>query len=535
MIRSRFRSDALDKNDTFTFAQIVVDGYSGDDINDGYLTGILLKVGSPSGQGSTKLELHADDGQINQLGTGDVDFRGNVHAHADVTVDGDLVVNGTRTELNVEQLTIEDPVEIFNVTGTQALTDWSGFASRDNDGYNRMGFVFDSGLTDGYWALSVSADSDADAVPDRAIAYLGAGDSYGDLSSTIDGNSGADKVAITPISGLAASSVQDALEEINGNTGGVDGTTNLTFTINEDATPAADEDPCLVLKGGDGTSLIDGYMCLITDSGAGDRFELRIFEGGTPSTSGTPQVTDLHLGSSGATDNIDARLTFNAGDGSSARTANILLDGDQDRLEFTASAHLFDGYAEFLDSVAVFGRLDAYGNTRLGNSAADTLQVDATIISDLLPTDCTYALGRPGSTWEDGYFCFFTPDNYTPTGSSESLQGHLKGIDDALASAGAPNRGIYEITMAEAIADELDTARAVDLGDRPGVSGFTDEQFLTNVFVYLDGQLLVNDASPAASTAAVVNDVARETGDLSVLLFATNIKNGSAVQVVDMT
>jgi len=593
MVRSAMRAAALDENDSFQFAQLTIDGYSGGDLDEGFQTGLILTSGSSAGLGSTTIEMHADDGEINQIGVGQVTFSGDVLAKLDVIIQGDLTVQGTRTELNVSQLTVEDPIEILNVTGTEALTEWSGISSRDGDGYNRMGFVFDSALTDGYWALSPGPSvTNADLVPTRALAYIGEGDAYGDLSSTIDSNSGADKVAITTIAGLTATSVQAALEELNFTGGAITGTTNIDFTVNQDAVAGIDEDPCLVFKGGDGTSLLEGYLCMITDSVAGDRFEFKMFEGGAHNT------RDLHLGPLGDTSDVDACVTLNSGDGVSASSASICLDGSEDRVEYSGPSHFFDGYVSMDDNLTVGGQFDAYGDVILGSGPEDCIIFNGRICSDIIPKvddayqlgsttnqfedgyfvdlhvtnlfldditidgdtilgdssdDCVifnasvcsdilpkvadaYQLGDSTFTWQDAYFSFFTPVNYTPVGDTDSLEGHLKGIDDALAGgAGGFERGVYVTTVAEAGADTVDSARAIDQGDQTDLTSLTDAEFRDDVFIYLDGQLLVNDGAKAASNGAVVNDIARDTADASLLRFSRSIKKESALQIVIMT
>ncbi len=531
MVRTYLRANGLDRDDQYEFSQIVVDGYSGGELNDGYLTGILLKVGSTAGPGSTTLELHSNDGEINQTGTGNVTFSGNVLAKQDVTITGDLTVNGTKTELNVETLVVEDPIMVINSVPT--LTgDWTGISGRDDDGYNRLGFIFDSALTDGYWALSTNSGLNPDANPDRSIAYIGAGDSYGDLSSTISGNSGAGKIAISAVSGLTSGDVQAAIEELNSAIGGspnIIGTSNIDFSINNNATAVTDEDPCLILKGGDGTNLIEGYMCLVTDSANGDRFQFNIYE------STSQNEIDVHLGPLGMVTDMDSVLTFNSGDGSNARTAEIRLDGTDSRLEFTADSNQFNGSVEFVNNAFVDGRFDAYGNVRVGNASTDTLQIDSTIISDLLPTDCTYALGRPSNAWDDGYFCLFTPTNYTSVGNAQSLEGHLKGIDDALANVDiTPPRGVYNITNAEASSDELDTSRTIDFGDQTAVGSFTDSEFLKYVHVYVNGQLKLADVTSRANSATIVNDYARKTGSLNTVIFY-RLRKSAVVTIIDFT
>jgi hypothetical protein len=564
--RSRLRAFQLDSDDSFEFAQLTIDGYSGGELNDGYLTGLILTAGSPAGPGSTTLALYADDGEINQFGSGQVTFNGNVdmnngldvlggnvYVANDVTIDGDLTVNGVETILTVESLVVEDPVEILNSQGTEALTDWTGLSVRDADGYNRIGWVFD-----GYWAVSdaYSGVGQPDAVPNRALAHFGTGVTENDLSV----DAAASYIGVAEIGGVIGNNIQEALENLAQGNIPLEGTTNLTWHINTDATPSTDEDPCLIMSGGDGTSLMDGYLCLITDSGTGTRFQFSTYDDSVLTD------TDVHINASGGTDNIDATLTFNAGNGSDAYQASISLDGSTSFLVYTATEHDFSGDVRMFNDLDVDGNANVDGNAdiggtldvtgaatlsstldvtgdatfdgyvTLGDSSTDQLVFNGTVYSDFLPDDCAYQLGDPTHRWLDGYFCLFTPSYYTPVGDDSSLEGHLKGIDDALSNVTLnPARGVYEITPAEATADTLDTSRTVDQGDQTAVGGYTDIQFRDNIFVYLNGQLLWNDPTPAASPAAVVYDVARKTGSLNDLVFGGDVKKGAVIQVVDMT
>lgn len=563
--RSLFRPDQLDSNGSYEFAQLVIDGYSGGDLQDGYLTGLVFQ--DRANGGATRLEIHSDDGEINQTGSGNVTLTGNVEMKANAIVQGDFTVNGTTTYINTEQMQVTDPITIVNVGGSEGTSDWSGLSVQDTDGYNRIGWNFD-----GYWGISSGFNADSDLSPDRAIAFIGAGDSNGDLSSTTDGDSGADKIGVTTIAGVTGNDVQTVLESLDGaidqnasdistnagniatnagnistNAGNIsqnasdiaqnaadiaaleEGTPNLQWTINNDAT-TSDEDPCLIMSGGDGSSIIDGYLCVITDSVGGDRFQFQLYEGGSA------QATDLHLGTASAVTSGDATLTFNAGNGVDAYQATIALDGDgsdQGELIYTAIDHNFSG------DIFAQNDLTVDGYATLGNSSDDHLVVNATIYSDLNPDDCTYQLGDDTNRWIDGYFCFprhQSPTNYTPVGSSNSLEGHLRGIDTALSAVSLqPERGVYEITVAEATADELVSSRTVDQGVAVDVSGLTDASFRDNIYVYLNGQLLYNDPTPSADSASVQNDVARKTGSLGTLVFAANIRPGAIIQIVDMT
>ncbi len=522
MSRSYIRPDQLDSNGNYSFAQLKVNGYSAGDLNEGYLTGLILEAAN----GSDMLRLHADDGEIEQIGSGIVTFNGNVTANANVVIEGNLTVNGTTTTIDTAQMIVTDPVTIINASGLESFSDWTGFSARDTDGYNRIGWVFAGGSPeDGYWAVSVdfSATAQPDALPNRALAYIAEGDGYGDLSSTISGNSGATKVAISTIVGMTATNVQAALQELSSG-GAISGTTSNNFTVNTNATPSIDEDACLIMKGGDGVALIEGYMCLVSDSTNGDRIELKLYQ------SSSRIDSRFHVGPLSVTDNIDSYLVFNAGDGTNARTASIKLDGTLNRLDYTANKHYFTG------PVVSNNRFDAYGHVQLGDAyAVDTLNVQATIVSDLVPTNCTYLLGHTNATWLDGYFCMFTPTNYTPVGDSDSLQGHLKGIDNKLADTTVDHpRGVYKATAGEATADEIASTRSADQGDTVDVGTVSDAVFRDNFYIFWNGQLLWNDPSPAATQLAVANDVARKTGSLSTLIFKGNVKLGDIVQIVDM-
>jgi hypothetical protein len=488
------------------------------------------------------------NGAVTQTGAGNqVSFAGNVDASngIDVTggdlnvtnnvvISGDLTVLGTETIVNTDQLYVKDPIVVINDSGSEVSSDWTGLSGRDGDGYNRIGWLWTGagvGSLDGYWAVSIEASVGADADPVRALAYLGAGDGYGDLSSTLSGNSGASKIGVTPAGNISSNDVQAALEELDAEivaaTGGTD---SINFIINQNATAGADENPCLIERGGDGTSLIEGYLCLITDAVAGDRWQFQIYEGGVR------QTTDLHLGPSGLTEDVDAILTFNAGTGAVTDTASIKLDGTLDKLVYTATAHEFAGDTTMDNDLTVTGDLTANGNTIIGSSSADQVSFNATIITNLVPLDDAYYVGLTTNRWIDGYFSFFTPTNYSPVGDNDSLEGHLKGIDAALANVlVAPPRGVYVVTVGEGSSDTVDSTRAVNQGVAISTAlPLTDVQFRDYIYIYRNGQLLYNDSATRAATGNVVNDVARQTANEKLLLFSSNLRKGDVIQIVDM-
>jgi len=218
-------------------------------------------------------------------------------------------------------------------------------------------------------------------------------------------------------------------------------------------------------------------------------------------------------------------LTFAAADGAitQAGSGQVLFNG-----EVRANSNL-----RVLGNSVLDGYLYAYGNVVLGNNlVGDTLDITATIISDLVPQDAAYQLGTPTDRWLDGYFDLFSPTYYTPIGSNYSLEGHLKGIDAALAGVAGFKHGTYIVTAAEDTSDTVDSSRAVDQGIQTDVGSYTDTQFRDSIYIFLDGQLLLNDTAKRANNAAVVNDVARDTVNASLLRFSRNIKKGSILQIV---
>lgn len=536
--RSLIRPAQMDTEGAYQFAQLILDGYSGGDTMDGYLMAFELQDGYQGGTTTIKMDAHT--GSINQIGTGQVTFNGNVDAKngldvsgANLTVatnaqiegwvviQGDLTVNGTTTTVDTQQLVIADPITAINASGSEITSNWTGFTARDSDGYNRIGWMFTGstgGPTDGYWAISPTATAGSDAVPTRALAYIGAGDGYADLSSTATGNSGASKIGVHPAGGITTNNVQAALEELDAEIIAASSQTDSNhYTLNYDASAGVSETACYIAKAGSGTALADGYICLVPNDTTGDRFEIKQYR------NGTIEATRFHLGILGSTNDLDAYLQFNAGTGAAAVNANLKLDGTADTLVYTATAHRFVGDVSFNDDVII------------GNAAGDTLIVNATITSDLLPTDDTYYLGNTTHRWIDGYFSFFVPTNYSPVGNNNSLEGHLKGIDNALANASvAPPRGVYVVTTGEASSDSIDTTRTPDQGVAVDVSGLTDAQFRDYIYIYWNGQLLYNDASSAAAVGNVQHDVARQTGTLKVILFSGNLKKNGIIQVVDM-
>ena len=472
-------------------------------------------------------------------------------------------------------------------------------------------------------------------------------------------------------------------------------TSSNVYTINNDANMALPENACLIMRGGDGSALLEGYLCLITDAVNGSYFQFRTFKDGTLTD------TSVVVGAKNTIADVDAYMSFYAGDGANSKLATIKLRGEDGYLLYTADQHYFigpvniqnnltvggdtffagdvnmtgpltiedldvnghvisdllpfpsgtymigdsthewkdgyfgdihmsgevysdslhvtgdsflndldvsdllttedlhvdgnvtsdlmplpsgtqslgdsahewkDGYfgdihmsgevysnslhvtgdsflnvlntsgqvtasgpVRLLSNAVIDGYLYVNGNVVLGDSSLDSIDFTGTITSDLLPTNNTYYVGGPANRWVDGYFDFFTPTHYDPVGSNWSLEGHLKGIDEALGNVMvAPPRGVYVVTAGEGTSNTVDSSRAADQGSTIDVSGLDDAVFMNYVFVYRNGQLLYNDDASRVGTGSVKNDVSRKSGELKTLLFASDLRKGDIIQIVDM-
>jgi len=527
MARSRLRADALDRNDSFSFANVTIDGYSGEELNDGYLAGIVLKNGP---EGPNTLTLFAADGGIQQDGTGPVSFSGNVEAKGDVLIRGSLAILGSSTEIETQKLLVSDPISVLNVGGSQLLSKWTGLSMQASDGYHQMGWDFD-----GYFGISVGAGTaGSDAVPTRAVAFVGSNYTDGDLSAAGSHSAaGAHKIGVWPTGNLASSNVQDALQELQSDVDALSagditvasGTTSPSWTIHKVDDPLTQVNACLIEHGGNGLgNEIDGYLCTITDPTQPYRMQMKLFEDGLLINS------RLDIGELDAINNLTSSLFLNAGDGYNAKQANLTLSGNG-TLDYTATKHSFSGPVEATGDLQVDGGLKAYGDTTIGNSSSDKLSVAALVASDLLPEDNAHLLGDASHRWVDGYFTMFSPSHYTPVGSNYSLTGHLKGIDSLLGSVTHFKHGTYIITVPEGSSDTLDSSRVVNQGIQSDVGSLSDSDFCNHTSIYIDGQLLLNDIATRANNGAVVNDVARDSSNPSLLRFNRNIKKGSIVQI----
>jgi len=98
----------------------------------------------------------------------------------------------------------------------------------------------------------------------------------------------------------------------------VTGTSSLSFTVNSDATAGVNEDPSLVLTGGDGGEVVDTNI--VQDSSADVVYV-------THDVGGTRRATHFALGLPSSVEDLDPILYFNGGSGAAARQAIFRYDG----------------------------------------------------------------------------------------------------------------------------------------------------------------------------------------------------------------
>lgn len=169
--------------------------------------------------------------------------------------------------------------------------------------------------------------------------------------------------------------------------GGTGGTDSLTFTVNQDGAAATDEDPALILEGGDGgAELIQSRFQ--QDSSA----DLVFFETRIPA--GAWKTSNLHIGNAAQTTaDMDAFVTFNATTGAAAAAqAQLRWLGQEGRFDLMTPTNFagirFDGTnvptAVFDYSALATGEADYILGANLASAVAwrvaavDVLSLDTT-------------------------------------------------------------------------------------------------------------------------------------------------------------
>lgn len=122
------------------------------------------------------------------------------------------------------------------------------------------------------------------------------------------------------------------------------GTDAASWTVNEDAVQGTDEDPALVLLGGDGGT--DLVRTTLRQDSSGDLAFVTV-ERNTGGAGWNRVAPLLHLGHPAETADLDPTLRFSGGTGAANAQASVRLDGSADRLAFEGAA---GGY-EFSDAL----------------------------------------------------------------------------------------------------------------------------------------------------------------------------------------
>lgn len=252
-----------------------------------------------------------DNTTITQTGTGQVTFTGNVNANLglDVNADNQSLTVGAGADLSISH-------DGTNTTATSATGD----------------FILDNTLATGSTIMRLGTDSTATdfQVQNNSAAALFSVLGAGDLQ--VSGSSGTSGQVLT--SGGAGASPTWADQSAGTNTN------SLEFQINADATAGVNEDPCVLLTGGDGgTELMETRLCQDSDA---DIAYLWTTEDDTDATD-SDRSTTLTLGPIGdfsaTTIDADATLNFRGHQNGDAvgtfTTASIQMDASADDLIIT--------------------------------------------------------------------------------------------------------------------------------------------------------------------------------------------------------
>lgn len=591
MSRSRLRAEALDPNDSFSFANVTIDGYSGECLNEGYKPGLIFTDGPG---GSVTLTLYADDGSIIQDGTGLVSFNGDLVVNAYVASDllpkiTDAYMLGDPTHEWLDgyfkeiHLSGEGYMESLHVSGDTFLngdvnlgdssadcvvfnasvcsdiypccTDAYQFGDPTHrwlDGYFKNLYVenefvnnitvtnFDSyGFIHFHGCASFFGGVCSDIIPCCDDAYqLG--------SPTKEWKDGYFKEIHLSGEGYMESlhvSGDAFLNNLN-----ITGLLTVEdFTATGDVTLGNGPEDCIKFNGVICSDIIpccdDAYQIGDPTHRFSDGYFVNLWADVMHVSELIIDYTTIHNLDVDGYANFHGLTTFYGCVDFEDGLCSDIIPCCNDAYQLGDPTHEFrDGYFKeihlsgegYMESLHVSGPGYFQDVTVSNLLTTEDLKVDGYVVSDLLPLPSdTYMLGDPTHAWLDGYFTLFSPNNYSVS-TINSLTAHLQGIDDALANISHVvfKHVAYVVTASEASSDSVDTTRTVDQGIQFDVCSYTDVEFRDSVYIYLDGQLLLNDPVKRANTGAVTNDVARSSTNPCILLFSRNVKKCSIIQVV---
>jgi hypothetical protein len=216
-----------DSNITITNSNIIFQTItSGDIINRLPATGGDFII--DEGAGIDYLRAETDSSEL-RLGNIDSGTGVDVRVLSNMTVDGDLTVEGTTTTVNTEDLYVEDRLVRLNVNASSSFNGTVGIeAEVGSDGY--VEFHWDD--NQGRWEISIDRNTSPESQTFRPLPYLADSPATLDLSNT--GNDGWPTDGPNPSAGasvintnltnfpytfgpdMADDSVQSALEAIDG-------------------------------------------------------------------------------------------------------------------------------------------------------------------------------------------------------------------------------------------------------------------------------------------------------------------------------
>lgn len=277
---------------------------------------------------------------------------------------------------------------------------------------------------------------------------------------------------------------------VDSQVGGVNvtGTTSASFTVNTDGAAATDEDPALVLIGGDAVAgpNDDIVKTLFTQDSPGEFVSLRMQR--NRNAGGYAEIAPrLELGVNGGVADLDPVLAFNAGTGAAAKVGTIAMDGSADKLIITGTSIELAGNANVTGTMAVTGTSSLAALNMSGDLAIATNKFTVAAASG--NTLIAGTLGVTGNT---------------------SLTGTL-GVngDVRFGDSGSSYFTVAAATGNTVVAGTLGVSGAVALGANASFAINTNKFTVdsTNGNTVVGGTLQVTGAITASSTLAVTGNL----------------------------
>lgn len=348
------------------------------------------------------------------LGTSTVPWKDvqtvNMTAKGNVVVEGNLTVTGNATEVTVDKLSVEESMIKLAKVNTGAGTssaDIGLYGVEDTSGTPKYhGFVRDA--DDATWKLF---EGNQDAPADTAVNFSGTGNSDGTLQAKVNLPAAGD----LKIAGTVVGATADELNVLDGATAGTAVASKaLIVDSNKDIDGVRNITATGIVQAGD--ILIQG-SAITVDGGGSPTLNTVDIDGGT--------IDNTTIGAENPSSIVSTTLV--------AKGNVDLGDADTDTLTITAKVDsdiiptgtvdlgaTGSKWAEAHIVAANVETLQSSGNVDLGTNSTNTLTLNASLDSDILPeTDSTHSIGSTSKRWLHLY-----SDNITASTLNGALSGN---------------------------------------------------------------------------------------------------------------